>query len=44
MRIYYDVVDKEIWLFLWHTTFQDRIMTDNIIPAHIRLLEILYNF
>ena len=35
----YNAVDEEAWLRLWqHCKIVTRIMTDNILPGHIRIL------
>ena len=41
----YNALDKETQLLLsQHFNIVTRIMTDNILPEHIRILETLYNF
>ena len=47
MRIYYNGIDKEMWLFLWHSTLSNDNWNydDNIIPGHfIQTLGIAYGF
>ena len=46
IRVYYNGVDKEIGYFcdIQHFKIITRIMIDNSIPGHIRILEILYSF
>ena len=37
LRVHYNGIDKEIWLFLWHKTFLDNNWNfDPIIPGHVR--------
>lgn len=46
MRVLYNVIDKEFYYFcdIHFKIMTDNIMPDTIIPEHIRILGILYNF